>query len=141
MKYALSVHLQIDTLVIDPIAIVSLRLMARSKRPLTVQRQLSILATTSTSTGVSRFVYTFHIANWTTAVLKIEHRVFWLLRHFRNLHCSLTPSPKVLLNVTFYHMSAPAAVLLRSHADSTLCPPLWLWLIQVLAPLHQRPAL
>ena len=77
MTYALSVHLQIDTIVIDPIAIVSLRLIwPRSQRPLTVQGQPSILATTSTSTGVSRFVYTLYIDNWTTAVLKIEHYAF-----------------------------------------------------------------
>ena len=80
MKYALSVHLRLGTIVIGPIAIASLRHMAPQQGtvhdPETAQHPNP--AASSTSTRVSRFVYTFHFANWTLSVQKIEHHALLL---------------------------------------------------------------
>ena len=103
MTYALSVHLQIDTTVIDPIAIVSLNLMAlhpeTAHGPGTAQHSshhFNLLP----DTGVSRFVYTLYLANWTTAVLKIEHLV---LSPALLIHTDVN----TLLNVTFITCQPP----------------------------------
>ena len=82
-------------------------LWPRSKGPLTVQRQLRILAASSTSTGVSRSVYTFHITNWTLSAQKMEHRTLLLFQQFPFPHCSLPTSPKVLINLTFTTRQLP----------------------------------
>ena len=77
MTYALSVHLQIDTIVIDLIAIVSLNLMAPQPEtahgPGTAQHSSHHF---NMDWSEPLCIYILYIDNWTTAVLKIEHHAF-----------------------------------------------------------------